>query len=44
MSHSEFRNMVFEPRNPDFEARTRESFARQSVMTLIGARMTRADA
>ncbi len=43
MSHSEFRNMVFEPRNPDFEARTRESFSRQSVMTLIGARITKVE-
>ena len=43
MSHFEFRNMVFEPRNPDFEARTRESFSRQSVMTLIGARLTRVE-
>jgi uncharacterized protein (TIGR00369 family) len=28
---------AFEPRNPDYEARVRESFARQGAMTLIGA-------
>jgi uncharacterized protein (TIGR00369 family) len=30
----------FEPRNPEFEALVRESFARQQVMALIGAEMT----
>lgn len=30
---------VFEPRNPDWEATVRGSFARQKVMTLIGAEM-----
>lgn len=30
----------FEPRNPEFEAHVRESFARQQVMALIGAEMT----
>lgn len=34
---------VFTPANPDFEARTRDSFARQSVMGLIGARLTRVE-
>ncbi|MCK9380968.1 MAG: PaaI family thioesterase [Sulfuritalea sp.] len=29
----------FEPRNPDWEATVRGSFARQKVMTLIGAEM-----
>ena len=29
----------FEPRNPDWEAAVRGSFARQKVMTLIGAEM-----
>jgi uncharacterized protein (TIGR00369 family) len=29
----------FEPRNPDFAARVRESFARQKAMALIGARL-----
>ncbi len=43
MSHSEFRNMVFEPRNPDFEARVRGSFARQGIMDLIGARITKVE-
>lgn len=32
--------MSFQPRNPDFEARVRASFARQRAMGLIGARMT----
>ena len=35
--------MTFEPRNPDFEARVRGSFARQAAMGLIGARMTRVE-
>jgi uncharacterized protein (TIGR00369 family) len=35
MSHAP----VFEPRNPDFEARVRASFARQKVMETIGARL-----
>jgi len=30
---------AFEPRNPDWEATVRQSFARQKVMTLIGAEM-----
>ena len=30
----------FEPRNPEFEALVRQSFARQRVMALIGAEMT----
>jgi uncharacterized protein (TIGR00369 family) len=29
----------FEPRDPDFEARVRASFARQGLMTTIGARL-----
>jgi uncharacterized protein (TIGR00369 family) len=32
--------MSLQPRNPDFEARVRGSFARQRAMTLIGARMS----
>ena len=35
--------MSFQPRNPDFEARVRGSFARQNAMELIGARMTRVE-
>ncbi len=31
---------VFEPRNPDYAARVRGSFARQKAMALIGARLT----
>jgi len=31
----------FTPANPDFEARVRDSFARQTVMELIGAQLTR---
>ena len=29
--------VAFEPRNPDFEARVRESFARQAAMRTLGA-------
>ena len=32
--------MSFTPLNPQFEARVRDSFARQAAMTLIGARLT----
>jgi uncharacterized protein (TIGR00369 family) len=35
--------MTFQPRNPDFEARVRGSFARQNAMALIGARMTKVE-
>jgi len=35
--------MNHQPRNPDFEARVRDSFARQNAMGLIGARMTRVE-
>jgi len=35
--------MSHQPRNPDFEARVRDSFARQNAMGLIGARMTRVE-
>jgi len=35
--------MSHQPRNPDFEARVRASFARQNAMGLIGARMTRVE-
>ncbi len=28
---------TFEPRNPDFDARVRESFARQAAMRTLGA-------
>lgn len=31
---------MFEPRNPDFEARVRASFARQRLMATLGAEMT----
>lgn len=33
--------MGFERANPDFEARVRDSFARQKVMATLGARITR---
>jgi uncharacterized protein (TIGR00369 family) len=33
---------MFEPRDPDFEARVRASFARQGAMRVMGAAMTRA--
>jgi len=36
--------MNHQPRNPDFEARVRGSFARQNAMALIGARMARVEA
>ena len=35
--------MPFEPRNSDFEARVRNSFARQAAMGLIGARLARVE-
>jgi uncharacterized protein (TIGR00369 family) len=35
--------MSHQPRNPDFEARVRGSFARQNAMGLIGARMARVE-
>ena len=35
--------MNHQPRNPDFEARVRGSFARQNARGLIGARMTRVE-
>ena len=35
--------MAFTPANPDFEARTRDSFARQGIMELIGARLGRVE-
>ncbi len=31
----------FKPADPDFETRTRASFGRQGIMSLLGARMTR---
>ena len=31
------------PKNPDFEERVRDSFARQGIMELIGARLTRVE-
>lgn len=34
----------FEPRDPDFESRVRESFARQQVMQMIGAKIVELDA
>lgn len=33
--------MPFEPQDPDFEARVRESFRRQRVMETLGARLVR---
>jgi uncharacterized protein (TIGR00369 family) len=33
----------YEPKDPDFERRVRESFARQSVMSLIGARLSKVE-
>lgn len=35
--------MAFQPQDPDFEARVRASFARQGVMRLIGAELTRVE-
>jgi len=35
--------MSFSPTNPDFEARTRDSFSRQGIMSLIGARLGRVE-
>jgi uncharacterized protein (TIGR00369 family) len=34
---------AFAPADPDFEGRVRASFARQGIMTLIGAQMTRVE-
>jgi uncharacterized protein (TIGR00369 family) len=34
---------AFTPADPGFEARVRDSFARQSIMTLIGAEITRGE-
>ncbi len=36
--------MNFQPQYSDFEEKVRQSFARQTVMNTIGARMTRVDA
>lgn len=33
----------FQPRNPDFEARTRDSFSRQTFMSHLGADLVRVD-
>jgi uncharacterized protein (TIGR00369 family) len=38
------REMAFVPANPDFEKRTRQSFARQGAMALIGATLEKVDA
>ena len=35
--------MAFQAQDPDFEARVRQSFARQGVMRLIGAALTRVE-
>ena len=35
--------MSWQPHNPDFEARVRDSFARQQAMALIGARLVRVE-
>jgi uncharacterized protein (TIGR00369 family) len=34
---------AFAPKDPDFEARVRDSFGRQGIMALIGARITRVE-
>ena len=34
---------AFTPRDPAYEARVRDSFARQSIMTLIGAKIARVE-
>jgi uncharacterized protein (TIGR00369 family) len=34
---------AFEPRDPDFERKVRDSFARQQVMRLLGAALTRVE-
>ncbi len=34
---------TFTTKDPDFEARVRDSFARQGIMELIGARLTRVE-
>lgn len=34
---------AFQPQDPDFAGRVRESFARQRIMDLLGARMTRVE-
>jgi len=34
---------VFQPKDPDFAQRVRASFSRQSIMDLIGARLTRVE-
>ena len=34
---------AFTPKDPDFEARVRDSFGRQAIMELIGARVTRVE-
>jgi uncharacterized protein (TIGR00369 family) len=36
--------MKFTPKNPEFAARVRDSFARQGAMTLIGAELVRVEA
>jgi uncharacterized protein (TIGR00369 family) len=33
--------MTFKPRDPDFEKRVRDSFARQTLMSTLGAELTR---
>jgi uncharacterized protein (TIGR00369 family) len=37
-------NSTFEPQDPNFESRVRDSFARQRVMELIGASLSRVEA
>ncbi len=34
---------AYTPKDPDFEARVRDSFARQAIMDLIGARLSRVE-
>ncbi len=40
---SPFQPPSFTPKDPDFEARVRGSFARQGIMELIGARITKVE-
>ncbi len=40
---SPFQPPSFTPKDPDFEARVRGSFARQGIMDLIGARITKVE-
>lgn len=39
MSHEKHKMRSFEPRDPDWEAKVRASFAKQGAMSLIGAKL-----